>query len=278
MPDAEANLILHGVNMKKGARIMDCRLIEFSARKSEERIERARRVFGSKVLSRILAFALYLLGAKRKAVASLTGMPDESVKTTIRVLLRDGFSALRDRRRSGAPAASTVTVPLKPISARQEGQCCVVDFGDGREPLRLPREHRVQVRTVLLSLMNAGLLPTRETASALGLCRAHCRELGKKLSRDGVVAALIDKRRGQTHDYRVGPEQKAEIIQQFAARAVTGQSTASAVLADAVNAKGRDSLSDRTVRWHMNKLGLRDIRETLPALIDTLKKTPDDTP
>lgn len=251
---------------------MDCRSIEFCAKKSEERIERALRVFGSKVLTRILAFALYLFGAKRKTAATLTGMPEESVKTTIRVLLRDGFPALRDRRCSDAPAASAGTVPLKPISARREGQCCVVDFGEGREPLRLAIEHRVQVRTVLLSLMNAGLLSTGETASVLGLCRAHCRELGKKLNRDGVVSALVDKRRGQTHDYRVGSEQKAEIIQQFVARAVTGHSTASAVLADAVNEKERNSLSDRTVRWHMSKLGLRDIRETLPLLIDTLKK------
>lgn len=251
---------------------MDCRSIEFSAEKSEERIERALRVFGSRVLTRILAFALYLFGAKRKAVAALTGMPEESVKTTLRVLLRDGFPALRDRRCSDAPAGSAVTVPLKPISARREGQCCVVDFGERREPLRLPLEHRVQVRTVLLSLMNAGLLTTRETASALGLCPAHSRELGKKLSRDGVVSALVDKRRGQIHDYRVGPEQKAEMIQQFAARAVTGHSTAGAVLADAVNEKTQSSLSDRTVRWHMSKLGLRHIRETLPALIDTLKK------
>lgn len=257
---------------------MDCQAIEFSAKKSEERIERALRVFGSKVLNRIFAFALYLFGAKRKTVATVTGMPEESVKTTIRVLLRDGFPALRDRRRSDAPAASAVTVPLKPISARREGQYCVVQLGDGREPLRLPVERRVQVRTVLLSLMNAGLLPTRETASALGLCRAHCRELGKKLNCEGVVSALVDKRRGQTHDYRVGPEQKAEIIQQFAARAVTGHSTSSAVLADAVNEKGPNRLSDRTVRWHMNKLGLRDIGKTLPVLVDTLKKTPDDTP
>ena len=257
---------------------MDCRAVEFSAEKSDERIERALRVFGSKALNRILAFALYLLGAKRKAVARLTSMPDESVKTAVRVVLRDGFPALKDRRCSDALVVSAGAVSVEPVSARREGQWAVVDFGVGREPLRLPLEHRVQVRTVLLSLMNAELLSTRETASVLGLSCAHCRELGRELRHDGVVSALVDKRRGQTHDYRVGPKQKAEIIEQFAARAITGHSTSSAVLADAVNEKGRFSLSDRTVRLHMNKLGLRAIQETLPALIDTLKKTPDDTP
>ncbi len=79
---------------------MDCQGVELSPAKSDERINRALRVFPKALLMRLLAFALHLLGVNRKAVAALVGMPEESVKTAVRLAMRDGFAALRDRRRS----------------------------------------------------------------------------------------------------------------------------------------------------------------------------------
>ena len=138
--------------------------------------------------------------------------------------------------------------------------------------LRIPVTFRVQARTVLLSLVNAGLLSVQETATALGIHAAHCRELARKLASHDVVESLIDKRQGQKQDYRVGPEQKAEFIQELAARAITGQSMSSDVLAEVVNERTQAGMSARTVRWHIQKLGLTHIKETLPQLIETLKK------
>ena len=83
----------------------------------------------------------------------------------------------------------------------------------------------------------------------------------------------MDKRQGQKQDYRVGPEIKAQIIQQFAARTVTGLSTSSDVLATVISADSDTPLSPRTVRWHIEKLGLGNIKESLPELVNTLKKT-----
>jgi hypothetical protein len=142
----------------------------------------------------------------------------------------------------------------------------------------MPISNRVQVRVVLLSLLSAELLSVQETASSLGISAHHCRELARKLASQDVAEALIDKRQGQQHDYRVGPEQKAEIIQQIAARAVTGHSTSSAVLAEQVNQRTQAALSARTIRWHIHNLGLTNIRKTLPPLVAALKKTADDSP
>jgi hypothetical protein len=100
--------------------------------------------------------------------------------------------------------------------------------------------------------------------------------LAAKLANDDVDLVLVDKRQGQKGDYRVSSEKKAQIIQQFAARAVAGYSTSSEVLAEIVNEKSEISLSPRTIRWHINKLGLAGIKKTLPKLVDTLKKTSDD--
>ncbi len=82
---------------------MDCRHVEFSPSKSEERINRALCMFPKRPLMRLLAFTLHLLGARRQVVAALVDMPEESVKTVARLAMRDGFPALRDRRRSKGP-------------------------------------------------------------------------------------------------------------------------------------------------------------------------------
>lgn len=255
---------------------MDCRQVAFSPEKSQERIHQALQVFPRQLLMRILAFALHLLGARRKQVAALVDLPQESVKTLLRVMLRDGFPALRDRRLSAPPPVG-VAPPRQPqISARRDHEGWIVEFGTQGKTLSIPATHPVQARTVVLSLLNAGALSAQRCASALGISPAHCRELARKLANHDVAQSLLDKRQGQRRDYRVGPQQKAEIIQQLTARAVTGHSTSSDVLAEQVNERTQAGLSARTIRWHIRNLGLSNIRKTLPELVEALKKTPTD--
>jgi len=256
---------------------MDCRQIGFSPEKSQERVNKVLQVFPHKLLMRILAFTLHLLGASRKEVAALVEMPEESVKTLLRVVLRDGFPALHDRRLSAAPAI--VVAPPSPIqiTVSHDHEGWIVEFGTHQgETLSIPASHPVQARTVVLSLFNAKALSAQQCASALGISAAHCRELAHKLASHDVAQSLLDKREGQRRDYRVGPQQKAEIIQQLVARTVTGHSTSSDVLAEQVNERTQTGLSARTVRWHIHNLGLANIRNTLPQLVDALKKTPTD--
>jgi hypothetical protein len=52
---------------------MDCRDVEFSPTKSEERIDKTVRVIPHALLMRLIA--LHLLGAERNRVAALVGMP-----------------------------------------------------------------------------------------------------------------------------------------------------------------------------------------------------------
>jgi hypothetical protein len=128
----------------------------------------------------------------------------------------------------------------------------------------------------VLSLLNAGVLTLAQSASVLGICDAHCRELARKLTSHDVADVLIDKREGQKQDFRVGPEQKAALIEQLAARAITGHDTSSEVLAAQVNQQTEARVSARTIRWHIRHLGLSDLRHSLPQLVATLKKTPTD--
>ena len=254
---------------------MDCRDIEFSVEKSRDRVDRALAVFDPAVLDRIVAFSLHLQGARRKDIASLLSRPEESVKTSIRVLQRDGLPALEDRRCSDG---GRMPVRSLSVSTRREGTWQVVDLGVPGKELRIPAEHKVQSRTVLLSFLAAGLLSVQDTATALGLSESHCRELGARLACADVEESLVDKRRGQTQDYRVGPAEKAELIQQFAVQAVLRLPISSETLVALVNQRAATSVSARTIRWHMKRLGLTTIRETLPELVEAKKKLLGTTP
>lgn len=204
----------------------------------------------------------------------LVGMPDESLKTFLSAILRDGWDALRDRRYSETRQKKELPSLSSSISVslQADGDDCVMDFGDSHA-LRIPVAHKIKTRTILLSLMGPIELPTREVAHVLGISVARCLQLAAKLNENDVGEALVDKRFGQTHDYRVGPAEKAELIRQFAARAITGHSISSEALSDLVRQQTNTEISPRSVRWHASKLGLMDIKDSLPQLVESLKKT-----
>ena len=259
--------------------IMDCQDIVFSPQQSQKRINKVLRVLPPQVLKKVLFFALYLLGARLNAIATLVEIPEESVKTTINRAMKDGLSALRDRRQSAKTYELQLSNSLRDpqVSVLIEDGCCVITFGDTDHQLKIPQNHRVHLRSVLLSLQQANLLSVHTVASVLEITAAHCRELSTKLVNDGVTEVLIDKRKGQKQDFLVDSSVKAELIQHFAARAVIGYSTSSQALTEIINATQNTNISSRTIRWHMNKLGLMKIRKTLPKLVETLKKTFDST-
>jgi hypothetical protein len=156
---------------------------------------------------------------------------------------------------------------------RREPEYCVINFGGHHNELRIRADHPVQARSVVLSLLNAGLIQTKEAADTLDLSPAHCRVLAAKLASADVPDSLVDQRKGQHVDFRVGPEVKAELIGHFAARVVTGHSCSSDALAGMINQELQITVSARTVRWHVQRLGLRDLRQRLPQLIEAQKKS-----
>lgn len=254
---------------------MNCQNIIFSPLQSQKRIERALRVLPSQVLKRILLFSLYLLGARLNEIASVLEMPEESVKTTISRVMRDGLSAFHDRRQSAKTYELQLLPPAPELQASVliEEDYCAIIFGNMDHQLKIQRKHRVHLRTVLLSLLQANLLTFHTVSSVLGITGAHCSELSAKLMNYGVAEVLVDKRQGQKQDFRVDLSVKAELIKHFAARAVTGYSTSSQALTGIINDTKKTTISPRTVRWHMNKLGLMKIKKTLPELVKILKKT-----
>ncbi len=253
---------------------MNCQDIVFSPQQSQKRIDKALQVFPLKVLKRILSFALYILGAKVSAIGSLMEISDESVKTMNSRIMKDGLPAFRDRRESTNTHRLEQSQPIRKLQASVliQDDYYVIVFENTNHQLKIPRNNHVQIRTVLLSLLQASLMTVHMVSSVLDITPAHCRELSGKLVNHDVPEVLIDKRKGQKQDFLVDLEVKAELIQNFAARAISGYSTSSQVLTEIVNEHQKTTISPRTIRWHMNKLGLTKIKKTLPDLVKTLKK------
>lgn len=255
---------------------MDCQGMVFSPSHSHKRIKKALLILPELVVKKMLFFSLYLLGARTGAIASLVGLPEESGKTVVKRISKGGLPALGDRRQSVKAYEHQLLQPAimsQQVSVITEGDSCLITFFDSEQQIKILRKHKVHLRSVILTLLQAGLISAQMASSALGITTAHCHDLSEKLLSEDVAEVLLDKRKGQTKDLLVDPQVKAELVQQFAARSIAGYSVSGKSLAEAVNDSRQTAISARTVRWHMKKLGLMEIKKSLPKLVESLKKT-----
>lgn len=251
---------------------IDCQSLSFSSQLSESRMAQARKSFGAGLIQRILCFALYLLGLNRSAIGLTLGIPPDTAKSIIKAVNRDGLRALQDRRLKSStlpPKQESAKVP--PIKLREDDEHLVVDFGIQNRALKLCRRDPLQMKTVLLSMFNSGLLSARQAAEAIGLTPSHTAALGRRIHEQGSLS-LVDQRQGQKEDFVVTPSVKAELIQQFALDVITSGRTSSATISEELKERCGIIISDRTVRHHLLRLGLRSIKSSLPQLVAAVKK------
>jgi hypothetical protein len=258
--------------------MLDCPSeLTFSSAHSKKRRAAAAGVMGLDVVDRLIAFALFLLGARREEVSAYVGIPLGTLFSFLTRMSDLGLAALQDRRTTeSSPHAAHVDVQGSPrCSVRSDDQWTHVSVGPWDSLLKVPLENLLQRKTVLVTFLENGLLTTTEVAGAVGLSARRVRDLQAGL-REQDVAALMDKRVGQQTDYRFSPAAKAELVQQFAVNAISGQPTSSRALEKGIEDRCGLRLPDRSIRVHVRKLGLNRIADTLPSLIAALKKTPDD--
>lgn len=240
---------------------------------SKKRVEKATLVMGEAIVNKIIGFALFLLGANRKEIAQYLGIPIGTFLSFLTRTDRIGLAAFSDQRKSSSVQVQPAEkqIPIK-ISLTTTDQGIYIQLSPTIKLVNIPRTNLVQSKVVLLTFVNSGLLSYKEIAPILGISERHARELNVRMY-ETDVSALIDKRKGQTKDYQITSEIKAELIQQFAANIVSGNSVSSRALSEDLKERCDFDLSDRTIRLHMQNLGLQGIKETLPNLIFEIKKT-----
>lgn len=176
-----------------------------------------------------------------------------------------------DRRQSHSSfLPHTDTQSSQPVNIKKESASVTVEFGSSLK-LSIPRRNTFQTRIVLLTMVHNGFVSASEVGKVLGITQAHTRILADTLQREDG-GTLIDKRQGQQMDYRFLPELKGELIQQFVLDISVLGKTSGRLLSEHLKVRCGITLSERSIRVHMNKLGLSKIKNTLPQLIESLKK------
>lgn len=253
--------------------LIDCQNLSFSSRLAENRMGQAQRVFGPGILQRLLCYSLYLFGVNRKTIGHTLGIPPETAKSTIKTINRDGLMALEDRRQRSSVLRPQVPPQPQPVTLREEGSQIIVDFGIGDRVLRLNREDPLQVKTILLTMLNDGLVKNRQVAGVLQITPTYTTILARRLDEQGALS-LLDQRQGQKQDFRVPREVKAEVVQQFALDVITSGQTSGRAISAELKERCDIFVPARTVRHHLTRMGLGTIKKSLPQLVSAVKKTP----
>jgi len=251
--------------------MLDCHSLNFSVIHSQKRINIANSILGPKTVKIVIAFALYLLGAAKKSLAESLNMPYETLKSVTNRILKDGITAIEDRRykRYSMPTCPTILL-LNPSVSLQRDEL-VIDFGADNLIMKIPKQNTLQIKTILLTMLANKMINVQTVMKILGYTKSYIFKLSSDILK-GDVGVLVDKRQGQKQDFIFSPEIKAELIQQVSANAICGKSTSGRMLADEIKQRCDLDLSDRTIRHHIKKLGLSTVNKNLPILVNSIKK------
>ncbi len=191
---------------------------------ASQRLSIANKIFGEKVIRRILTFALFLLGLTRNDIAKQLDLSVNTIKSNIRTLHTGGIAAFEDRRQKTSAFLPVVPCESPPNQALlvTDNEQLTVKLGSSIE-ICIPLTNTLQIKTILLTLLNNQLIAIKEVATALNLTTAYTESLARGI-KSLDVDQLIDKRHGQQQDYVFQPEIKAEIIRQYSLACITGQS------------------------------------------------------
>ena len=247
--------------------MINCQQLPYDPVLQRERIQRVTPIFGKRVIERLLCFALYLFGVKRSLIASILAISPGSIRTTIRRFENRGLPAFVDGRNHRSQFRG---VEIKPKKTSTFIVSRIV-FTKEDNIIKVSTENSLQIKTILLTLLNNGLLDNQTVAQIIGISSQQVYNLSRSLQSNDTIA-LIDKRQGQKVDYKVTPEVKSELIQQFVADIMTRGQTSGRAISEEVKKRCNLSISERTVRHHVVSMGLARISKTLPKLVPSVKK------
>jgi len=253
--------------------IMDCDQFDFSSTLSHKRILQARAIFGDKIVNRILAWALFLLGASKPMICSALDLKAGSLRTLLYRLQNQGIGTFEDRRSKTSSFKPKVSVsPVQPlkVSLHKKDVNHQIRFGDSLH-IQIPPSNPLLFKSILLCLLNNQMLNRREVAKALRLSEDRVGKLAKKLAKEDVKG-LLDQRRGQQQDYVFSSTIKGELIQQFVIDMVQDGKITGEGLSKHLKERCQHDLSPRSILYHLSNMGLSNIKSTLPAYLETAKK------
>ncbi len=245
-------------------------MMGFSESKSQRRRERAQKFMATVVVNRIIAFALFLLGANRDDIARFLNMPKGTLFSLLTRLSKNGLDGLSDQRVSKKQNTTKVEPEHLSCNVDGDGHLCI-ESGSLVSSLQVASEDSVGRKILFLIFLENKLISRETVAHALGISERHICNLLNKIRTHGV-SSLLDQRVGQTMDYRFTPEIKSELIIQFVSNVACNAKTSGHAISSDLVARTGIGLSERSVRYHLLKLGLSGKADEMKETICTSKK------
>lgn len=256
--------------------IINCERLHFSEKVSSQRIAKAEALIGKKVVTKVLAFALFLLGANKTIIASTINMPLGSLKSLLLSINRRGLAGIEDQRKKTSTFKPFKTIYDITTTLVSENSGVSINFEPGNLTIYIPDSNPVQKKVVLLSLLSSKFLNKKEVGDILNLSVDRTGKLARKLQCEDVKS-ILDNRQGQKQNYVFKPEIKGELIQQFVLELVNNNPTSAQQIANNLKERCNFSLSPRSILNHMNNLGLSQIKTSLLSNLTDIKKKSSDS-
>ena len=231
------------------------------------RLFKARNILGARVVNRLIAFTLFLFGANRKDIAEYLEIPFDTLLSFLTRVTKNGLSGFDDRRTKSQQQPDFDKIDL--TCSIKENQI-ELHFGDKSKTIHIPKNNPLQLKAILLTFLDNGMISKKTAAETLGCSCGNTDKLLNKMRTDDI-SVLVDKRKGQQKDYVFTPEIKSELIVQFSTNAALGKSTSGSTLANDLKERTQLDLSGRSIRMHLSKLGLKGTAGKLQSMIE--KKT-----
>jgi len=131
--------------------IINCEKLSFSEKLSSQRIAKAEALIGKKVVTKVVAFALFLLGANKIIIASTIKMPIGSLKSLLLAINKRGLAGFEDQRRK--TSTFKLAKPVNDITTTliSENSGISINFEPGNLTLHIPNSNPVQKKLYFLA-------------------------------------------------------------------------------------------------------------------------------
>jgi len=237
-----------------------------SRHKGQNRIDHAVNSIGGDVVNRILGYSLYLFGFPYEFISSKTGLSEAGFKTLARQINKNGIGRFQDRRRK--KECSYLKGRGKNIN-----DATIVNYNEqdnihaefeikGSVSIKIRKDDILGKKLLTLLLMEAGVLMQKDATQILNCQRLTVRKNLLKLQSSGAKG-LIDRRRGQTKDYKFDAKVIFEIIKKFISGVFDMETPSKTNTNKHLNEKFSQSFSERATALHLKKMGLTDHKKEL---------------
>jgi len=225
----------------------------------EKRISRATAALGEGTVTRILAFASYLLGWPQKDVARSFNYSVPGLKSLVQQVLSQGVERFVDQRRKDAwhlPDVEHHAVAPKPAVVTEKRDEVIVRLESAS--LIIDREDALARKILAMILVDSGVMTQKAAAEIMGTKPLAASKNYQRFKAEGA-AGLVDKRTGQKQDYKFDSQVKGELIYGYSMNILHSKRPSGALLARYLSDVFGVPFSRRSVSYHLNQMGLNQV-------------------